>query len=47
MIIHIMSDGTVRDSVAGLVVPYDKNRIVYEIVNSMVKGENKNVKENG
>ena len=45
MIIHIMSDGTVRDSVAGLVVPYEKNRTVYEIVNSIAKGEN-NVKEN-
>lgn len=39
-IIHIMKDGSVRDSVKDLKVSYKLNETVYKIIDSINKGVN-------
>lgn len=36
-IIHIMKDGTVRDNIAGAVVPFRENKPVYDILKGLQK----------
>lgn len=36
-IIHIMKDGTIRDSIDGVVVPFRENKPVYDILKGLHK----------
>lgn len=38
-VIHIMSDGSTRDSVEGLTVSYEKNRALYSIIQNIHNGD--------
>lgn len=46
-IIHIMSDGSVRDSIEGLIVSAEKNTILYKIIDEINKGVKNNERNNG
>lgn len=45
-IIHIMKDGTTRDSIEGMVVSITDNREVYAILNELNKEVLRNEKQN-
>lgn len=46
-IVHIMKDGSVRDSIEGMVVPLETNEAVYDIIKGMNKrGIHNEKKEN-
>ena len=36
-IIHIMKDGTIRDDIDGLIVPFKENKPVYDIIKGLHK----------
>lgn len=44
-IVHIMSDGSVRDSVEGLTVSYEKNKGLYQIIDSIHNGDKRYEKD--
>ena len=41
MIIHIMKDGTRRDSIEGVVVPLETHKNLYHIIDSISKEVNR------
>lgn len=41
-IIHIMADGTIRDSIEGLVIPYNENtKIAYQLLSKWANDKEK------